>query len=528
MRFRVITIVALSLVAMILGGCATGISPKAPTPQAILQKSYPELNGIENTAPPSVVFIIEHPKSLESVATEPFANEPVSISSGGGDNLSNLLLLAQQQITPLVIGSGIEDIEVGMLTVRKMPLIKFLRLLKARYDVGFEYDSKTKVLNVKKTVSRQIILPPIPGARLGGVDGQKLDADATLRSIVEGTAEKLGVNVTTISETTGLLHISGRPSDIESLCKIIETEATERLKYVTLHVMFIEFGVSNQYQKDFSLAGLPNFEDLGLGSDIFGTFRFSAPATVAGTAGTALSSLTGFTSETAPVTSNGMSVSSSANSMGLIFDKKQQISTLLTYLEQWGTTEIVTAPAVMTANGTPVSFDITDEIGYWEPGDLETSTSEFSESSTEGKPNFVSDEVGLKLRIRPKIMKDQKTGLPLIELDIALESSEVYAYAETAWQRSADTNPITLSKPLKSQKVLSSRAILRPDEMLLLAKLNKKDNSDSRSGLPGILGKKSALAETVTNRATSKDEANLYIVINAILPVDNAEKQEAK
>ena len=513
-RLRYLIPIMFALVC--LSGCATQLSQKAPSSKSLLEQSHPQLAKIEGTNPPVVLFVIDEPNILDAFEKEPYAKELVSVTSGGGDTLSNLLLLIQPQITPILVGNGLEDIQVGMLSFREISLLKLLRYIEARYDVAFDYNNKTQVLNIKKSLTRKIILPPIPGSRMGGIDGEVATENASLKELITTTASNLNVAITTMSDTTGFMHFSGAPSDVRELCSIIETEARERMKYVTLHVMFLELSVDNSFEKDFSLAAIPNMTSLG--SDIFGTFRFSAPTTVSSGSGTELSSLVGVAESTA--TAAGLSVPSAANSLGLVLDKSNQISSLISVLEQWGTTEVVTAPAVMTSNGTPVSFDITEEIGYWEPGELDsTVNSDVGKSTTEGKPEFISEEVGLRLKILPKIITESKTGNPLIELDIALESSEVYGYAETTWQRSSDVAAITLSKPLKSKKLLSSRAILRPDEMLLLAKLDKKDNNDVRSGLPGVLDSSNVIAETISNRATNNTEKNLYIVINAILPV---------
>ncbi|AJF08113.1 hypothetical protein [Geoalkalibacter subterraneus] len=536
---------AFILTVFLLAGCST--MHKSPTLQDKMEKDYSAVLEAEKTPPPSVVFFIEEHDSLERFKNHPAAQDQINLVSGGGESLANIVRLIQMQTSLVMVPKDLENIDAGIVSFRKMPLLKVLQFIRSRYDVEFNYDRQADIFEVKKDITRRIILPPILDSQsgvIGGEDGVSVAAEPDhLRDIIMETAKTLEVQVVAVSETTGLMHLKGRPSKVRELSRIIESEATERLKFVTLHVMFLEVRRNNSFDRDFRLEYLPNLSFLG--NDVFGTFKFAMPVSLLPNdqnSSGSTQSLAG-NGQSSDDQQGGIPVPSSDNgdtngddgsgllpavagsSMFVPTDKASagvrgsKFASLLTLLEQWGDSELVTAPAVMTPNGVPVSFDVVDEIGYWEPGDIDTSLGDsFGKSITEGKPEFVSDEVGLKLRIRPKIIEDAATGDFMVELDIALENSKVREYASIQWQRSSDTDPVMLSKPLKSTKRVSSRAVLRPDELLLLARLDNKDNAGAKAGLPGTVGSDSILAKPFVSEASRINESQLFIVVDAILP----------
>ena len=510
---------------LILTFLAVGCAPLKGAPQVeqSMQEKYAHLAEVENTTPPPVVFFIDEKDHLAAIEESPIGNLPVFIVNGGPQSLENILVLVQENLsrlpeTPLFVGKEIEDISVGVMDFRDVPLHKFLRYLQTRYNVSVRYQPERGLVEIAKHEYRKIILPPILNSPSGQVGGEDVSVEANpdnLRPVIEGMAQAMGIEILTFSETTGTLAYRGRPYEINEFSRAIEQEVVERLKFVTIHIMVLEMGVNNGFQREIGVKYQPTSMGF-LGDSIFGTFKIALPSlNPLISAGTELANAPDGATNVPTMASQGMS-------NAIVNAKENKFSLLLNLLEQWGETEIVTAPAVMTTNGVPVGFRVTEDAGYWLPGDLTTETvTNNGETDTlfkEGRPEWIEDEVGIKLVIRPKIIRDSLSKENLVELDISLDTSEIIGEETTSWQRDAEMEPVVLKKPLKSNKVLSSRAVLHADEMLLLAKIDRKENTKTKTGIPGMLGQGGLLGSLLNGEGESVKETKTYILINVVLP----------
>jgi hypothetical protein len=477
---------------------------EGPSLEASLNDGYSHLIEVETTAPPALMYVIEQPDPLDALRSHPSADLPITLMSRPGADLASFLQLLQDQVGMMLVARDLEDISTGTVWFKKTPFIKVLQYLSLRYDITFEFHPDAGILEFKRDIARQLIIPPILDADTDTLLDEGNGGGEDLYELISSAASDFGLTINAFSKTTGLLRIEGRPSKMKAMMSIIEQEARERMQFVTIHFMLLELTVEKEYERSFSLDGIPGLSSIS--EDLFGTFSFTSPSGV----GDVVTSVTSLGSDSLTTASSGSALEVGTNSL----------STLLTLFEQWGTTEVLTAPAVMTANGVPVQFEITDATGYWEPGDItiEEDDDDDTTTTTEDKPTFVDDEVGLYLNIQPKILRDSVTHETFVELDIHLESTEISSYSTIEWDRSSETDAVTLSRPLKASKELTSRAILRENELLLLAKLDKRDNTHSEQGTPGLLGKTDWVSTAATGEGYDNSDSKTYIIINAVLP----------
>ena len=433
-------------------------------------------------------------------------------------SVGDLVRLARTQVKPILIpganadasgdrakNKGIDGIPAGRVNIRNMEFVDFLRYLVNRYDVHVDVNPLSDTITVQKNESKRIILPPILASQKGEIGGEsdsvsvKAEPD-NLRDVIETAAKNLNVDINVFSKTTGVLQMKGRPSDVDRLCDIIETEASERLKFVTIQISFLEFTVKNTYSEKFNLSAVKGLSQISSGA--IGTFKFNTSGLI--------SNRSGGSQETVSMDYD---------------DPNSNFSSMISFLEKWGTTQVVMDPSVMTANGVPVSFNITDEIGYWQPGSVDTSVNENSVVTERGQPEFKSEEVGFNLRVRPKVIRDSENKEQMVELDVYLENSEVSSFSTTSWRPHPDADSITISKPLKSSKTLSTRGIVGSDEMLVLASLNDKYRESGKTGIPGMVNIKSPLDRLTSLKSNMRKDSKILILINATMPDENKAKQ---
>lgn len=508
----------LLVLCLTLTGCAT--THQAPTVGQIIDKSYPKLQPLEKTPPPAVACFFEHPDALAEISFQPFAAQPVTVLNSGAESLENVLALVQPQVSPLLVAKDLDDVEVGLLDVRKMPFYRFLQYIQQRYNVDIGYNAKTDIVTVQKYQIRKIIIPPILNSPKGVIgaskdeDGVSVTAEPdNLKDFVLTVAKGLGIDILTFSETTGTIQYRGRPHEMEEFTRIIEKEATERLKFVTIHIMILNVTATKGFQRDLNIEYIPELS--ALGNNIYGTFKLALPTVDTGSASGSPLRI--------PGSLNAPTALPEGMTSAIVNPDRDKFSALLGILEKWGTAEVLQAPAVMTANGVPVSFKMTEETGYWQPGELNITEANDNAPRRieEERPEFVTEEVGLKLVIRPKIIRDHSTMQQMVELDIHLEDSSVIGAITTTWQRESTIDPVILTKPVKTKKVLSSRAILNNDEMLMLARMDRKESSGAISGLPGTLGDKGVMGGVLSSKKDNEEQTQTWIVINAVLPKES-------
>lgn len=459
--------------------------------ETIIENKYPDIGGIEKTKPPHIDFEIENIDYLENIAKSDFSQTKLDIFFNVQTPLDVALELVSTHIPVDVIGIDVNDISLKPSLVKgDVTFISFLKRLKYSYDLHIVYDESKKVIFVNKNKKISFILPSILNSLQGTIGSQDTFAvDAhpdSLKDVIDSYADSLEVEINVFSETTGNIELYGKPSNVDTMIRVIEEEVKERLKFVMLHISFVTLSSTNNMQSNFDLV---NSSIKLIDSGTIGTFKFDT--------------------------------SSIFQSKGNMFEfgvdnTKHKINSLFTLFNSIGNATIKTAPSVMTANGVPVSFDVLDEVGYWEPGDLESRSYEGETIWMAGKPTFVEESVGLELKIRPKIISSRSGEF--IEMDISFSKSEIYGTTSMSWQQQIGMETTLLEKPLKREKRLSSRSVLRPEELLLLAKLDDTNKSMQKGGLPF---NNSLLDFFTTAQDKEGREQILFVVIDAVIQDEN-------
>ncbi|MFW6272449.1 MAG: hypothetical protein ACOC2U_01555, partial [bacterium] len=441
----------------------------------MVENEHPDLLKIEETKPPYIDFEIENIDHLEVIKKTDFANNELDVFLNTETSLDVVLNLVNKYVPVDIVGIGIDDIMLKPTLIKeKTSFLSFLKKLKYSYDLHISYDKAENVIFVNTNKKISFVLPSILNSLQGTIgDDSSFSVDAhpdSLKDVIDTYAKNLEVDIDIFSETTGKVEFSGKPSVVDSMVNAIEMEVKERLKFVMLNISFITFSASNDFQSKFDFIN----ESIQLiDSGTLGTFKFNA--------------------------GNLFESKGESFSVGLE-NYNSKVSTLFKIFNSIGNATLKTAPSVMTANGVPVSFDILDEVGYWEPGDLESRSYEGETIYMSGKPTFVEDSVGLELKIRPKIISNEYGEYD--EMDISFLKSEVYSTTSMSWQ------------PLKREKRLSSRAVLRPDELLLLTKLYNTERNVNKGGLPF---NNAFLDFFTTEQDRSGQAQTLFVVIDATI-----------
>ena len=132
---------------------------------------------------------------------------------------------------------------------------------------------------------------------------------------------------------------------------------------------------------------------------------------------------------------------------------------VLQFLETNGITKIISSPFLTAKNHTEVYFSTVQNIPYL------VSKTEITNANSQKSDSYEYKDVGLKINLKPVILKDH------IDFDLHLVLEDLLS----------STNTLT---PTTSKKELKSSYSLKRGEILVLSGINKNTKQTQRNGIP--------------------------------------------
>ncbi|MCT7610227.1 hypothetical protein N5U14_05170 [Aliarcobacter butzleri] len=160
----------------------------------------------------------------------------------------------------------------------------------------------------------------------------------------------------------------------------------------------------------------------------------------------------------------------------------------LNLLKQNGALDIVSEPSILAVNNKESSIYVGEKIS------IETSSS-VTDGGTE-RTNYQREDVGLTLKVKPRISSDTKVTLEINALLEGLKATSV----------SAGQNPDTLKKEIKTT------AILNNGESVIIGGLIENKNESTEQKVP-VLGDIPLLGGLFRNDATINRKNNLVVIV---------------
>lgn len=337
-------------------------------------------------------------------------------------------------------------------------------------DVWIRLQGRTII--IRDSLPVEISLPVFLDAFKGEVKGDPLTTEfraTPLRDLLLSASQNLGVKVNVVSESSGYVQVEGTPSAVRRFAAFVEKEVRELSRYISIQISIFQLTLNRQYRRELSF-----FKVADLIWNLQGTLQIGSITTDA---------------------ASDMSIA--------VASEKKTLRVLFNYLNTLGDVRILASPVLVVGNGIPAQFEITREIGWWEPGDVEELYGIAGAQTyryKQGKPSWKDRKVGLSIVARPKIVVEHDREA--VHLDLLLRDSDVYGYSRTTWQSVEGIAPIILEKPLISEKKLLNRSVIRKGEYLIIAGLQGRKHDDT-SGLHGVTKK------------VNKEESYLFIVMSA-------------
>lgn len=168
-------------------------------------------------------------------------------------------------------------------------------------------------------------------------------------------------------------------------------------------------------------------------------------------------------------------------------------------------------------NNVPTKLSDIQNVGYWIPGEIKQNNVVVNGANTvsysEGKPEFVKEDVGKKIIFTPRVDLNDK----IINMSISFSDSRIYSTQTFSWNRNPETNDVVeLQKPLKSENKIEALITLNKNHYSIFAGFKSKEGSLERTGVPGV-GNIPLLSD-VGNNTTKGKKSSLFFVMRAIFP----------
>ena len=160
----------------------------------------------------------------------------------------------------------------------------------------------------------------------------------------------------------------------------------------------------------------------------------------------------------------------------------------LNLLKQNGALDIVSEPSILAVNNKESSIYVGEKIS------VQTSSS-VSDGGLE-RTNFQREDVGLTLKVKPRISSETKVTLEINTLLEGIKSTKV----------SAGQNPDTLKKEIKTT------AILNNGESVIIGGLIENKNESTQQKVP-VLGDIPVFGALFTNDSTTTKKNNLVVIV---------------
>ncbi|MBP6712377.1 MAG: hypothetical protein KA157_00485 [Aliarcobacter sp.] len=166
----------------------------------------------------------------------------------------------------------------------------------------------------------------------------------------------------------------------------------------------------------------------------------------------------------------------------------------LNLLKQNGALDIVSEPSILAINNKESSIYVGEKVSFT------ISSTTPDDSTTLPRNNYAREDVGLTLKVKPRISSDTKVTLEINTLLEGIKATKV----------SAGENPDTLKKEIKTT------AILNNGESVIIGGLIENKNEMTESKVP-LLGDIPGLGLLFTNESNINKKNNLVIIVTPYL-----------
>lgn len=160
----------------------------------------------------------------------------------------------------------------------------------------------------------------------------------------------------------------------------------------------------------------------------------------------------------------------------------------LNLLKQNGALDVVSEPSILAVNNKESSIYVGEKIS------IQTSSS-LTDGGT-SKTNYQREDVGLTLKVKPRISSEEKVTLEISTLLEGLKATSV----------SAGQNPDTLKKEIKTT------AILNNGESVIIGGLIENRNETTNQKVP-VLGDIPVMGSLFRNDSTTMSKKNLVVIV---------------
>jgi len=365
-------------------------------------------------------------------------------------DLENIVsvLRVQRNFVPLVVRVSDDDelIDKKLTLNYSGNLEQFFQILANEYDLWIHEENGVVIIESYRPFVVRLPLPTGSNSGYFESDDVSLEVDfEDIKDRIEEAAENFGIKDLTYSPNTGVIHFRARPEGYESFVQFLEKETNFAGRFLLIKISLVSLLVEEGEGREFNI----NYF-IDMVKDLQGTVSIGA----------------------ATFEENEKKVAT------IQISDENDFNLLFNYLSRFGKVGVISSPNLLTANGIPASFALTREVGWWEPGeiieDYGIAGDQTSRLRTE-RPTWESEEVGLKIIVRPTIVSED-TAI----LDIFFSDSNVYTYTETEWQQTEEISTV-LKKPLIEERRLLSRAIVKKGQFIILAGISREEIERNRS-----------------------------------------------
>ena len=408
----------------------------------------------------NIIIITDYPKNIETIKN---IIEDITLNNQNivkiipveyveAKKLQNRLIdisksLFNQKITSEQLKIILDDNSNGLIVIGNRLNVEKIEGLAKKLDTESNANNTVHIFHLKNSDAKAVL------ASLNAIISKQTFKDPSMKP-----------NVSSSEEINAIIAI-GEPSVIKGIKHIIDELDKEKYQ-VYVQANIIEINKNNT-------------EELGI------KYGFG------GGAGTETSD--GLYAMSANIGTLG----STALSLGLAADKTYALLATLNFLQTHGASKSVSNPSILCVNNQESSIYVGKTI----------SVQTASTVGTTGLPtkSYKRENVGLTLRIKPRVSSSDKVGL------------EVEAILENLLAPDADGNPVTSKQEVKTQ------TILRNGENILIGGLVKSYNLESVEKIP-LLGSIPLLGEWLfSSKTETKQKDNLVVILTPYI-IDKSEK----
>lgn len=196
-------------------------------------------------------------------------------------------------------------------------------------------------------------------------------------------------------------------------------------------------------------------------------------------------------------------------SLGLNVDAGK-IKYFLKLIRQKSLGEIVSSPFFIVRNNSMAGIKITSQVGWLEPGDIETITGGNTSTLTQGKPTFKTIDVGVSISIYPKILTSN-----VVQVLLSLKDTSFDRFITYPWQPAPGMEPITLQYPLISKREFVTQIVAVSGKYVILGGF-RESRKNREKVQPPVLGNIPLMGKLFTYSTNKKEIKDLYLIISFV------------